>query len=124
MRDYFDFFMKFVFGSILLMPSVDSAVCDRLLPESEAMPFARAHWLNSFKWEDEFVLKDGSVIKHTEHGITLERDGVIEQLLATFKFEVQRFLNFYKKLPEVSSNQEIFWGSYYNLKYSHQNLPL
>ncbi len=43
---------------------------------------------------------------------------------ATFKFEVQRFLNFYKKLPEVSSNQEIFWGSYYNLKYSHQNLPL
>ena len=29
---------------------------------------------------------------------------------ATFKFEVQRFLNFYKKLPEVSSNQEIFWG--------------
>ncbi len=44
--------------------------------------------------------------------------------LATFKFEVQRFLNFYKKLPEVSSNQEIFWGSYYNLKYSHQNLPL
>ena len=43
---------------------------------------------------------------------------------ATFKFEVQRLLNFYKKLLEVSSSQEIFWGSYYNLKYSHQNLPL
>ena len=52
------------------------------------------------------------------------RDTEICEGLATFKFEVQRLLNFYKKLLEVSSSQEIFWGSYYNLKYSHQNLPL
>ena len=52
-----------------------------------------------------------------------ERKCLTLKLQATFKFEVQRLLNFYKKLLEVSSSQEIFWGSYYNLKYSHQNLP-
>ena len=63
---------------------------------------------------DSIRSNDSSVIAH--------RTGIREQ--ATFKFEVQRLLNFYKKLLEVSSSQEIFWGSYYNLKYSHQNLPL
>ena len=56
--------------------------------------------------------------------IKVSRDSNITDEGATFKFEVQRLLNFYKKLLEVSSSQEIFWGSYYNLKYSHQNLPL
>jgi len=56
--------------------------------------------------------------------ISGESAGSLLTQIATFKFEVQRVLNFYKKLLEVSSSQEIFWGSYYNLKYSHQNLPL
>ncbi len=56
MKHCFAFFIKLVVGSILLIPSVDSAVCDRFLAENQAIPFARAHWLNSFKWAGDFVL--------------------------------------------------------------------
>ena len=79
MKLYFTFLTKLVVGGILLMPSVDSAVHDSFLGEEEAIRFARAHWLSTFKWEDEFVLKDGSVIRRSEYGITIEKDETIEE---------------------------------------------
>ena len=79
MKHYFVFFTKLVVSGILLMPLVDSAVHDSFLGEEAAIRFARAYWLSSFEWEDEFVLKDGSVIRRSEHGITIEKDGIIEE---------------------------------------------
>ena len=58
MKLYFTFLTKLVVGGILLMPSVDSAVHDSFLGEEEAIRFARAHRLSTFKWKDEFVLKN------------------------------------------------------------------
>jgi len=81
MKDYFAFFIKLVVGSGLFLPSVDSAVCDRFLSENEARAFARSYWKDIDNWEGVFVLKDGSVIKHTKHDITLEKDGVVVQSL-------------------------------------------
>jgi len=79
MRLYFTFLTKLVVGGILLMPSVDSAVCDRMLGKEDSIRLARDHWLSTFKWEDEFVLKDGSVIRRSKHGITIEKDEIIEE---------------------------------------------
>ena len=79
MKLYFTFLTKLVVGGILLMPSVDSAVHDSFLGEEEAIRFARAHWLSTFKWEDEFVLKDGSVIRRSEHGISIGKGEIIEE---------------------------------------------
>jgi hypothetical protein len=79
MKLYFTFLTKLVVGGILLMPSVDSAVCGRMLGEEDTIRLARDHWLSTFKWEDEFVLKDGSVIRRSEYGITIEKDEIIEE---------------------------------------------
>lgn len=90
MKLYFTFFTKLVVGGILLMPSVNSAVCDRILGEEDSIGFARAHWLSTFEWEDRFVLKDGSFIRRSKDGITIEKDGIIEASQTQELFIVNR----------------------------------
>ena len=89
MKDYFAFFIKLVVGSILLMPSVDPAVSSHFFEEQYARGFARSYWKDISNWEDAFILKDGSVIRHTAHDITLERDGVVVQSL-TQEFFIEK----------------------------------
>ena len=90
MKHWFVFFTKFVIGSFLLITSVDSAVSSHFFEDKHAKSFARSYWKDIHKWDGSFILKDGSVVRHTEHGITLERDGVIEQQLVQQLYINQR----------------------------------
>ena len=81
------------------MPSVDSAVCDRMLGKEDSIRLARDHWLNTFKWEDEFVLKDGSVIRRSKHGITIEKDEIIEESQTQELFIENRLKNWRVRRP-------------------------
>ena len=60
-----------------------------MLPENEARAFAREHWENIDKWAGDFVLEDGSVIRRTEDGTNLERDGIVVQSL-TQEFLIEK----------------------------------